>query len=127
MATVYKIVRQLNGKFCSAWMNGECRTTYEIGKATKSKFGPLFAFNTLENARYWKMSMFRESENVSIVEATARLSRIQPKHLEDTQGLLSEKESRRFWREAKANKGCHLARVPRGTVFCSSIQPLEIV
>lgn len=126
MQTVYKVVRQLNGKFYSAWMHGECKMHYRIGTVTKSKFGPLFAFQRLEDARYWYMNMFGNNEPFHIFQAIAKISQIQPKCLEDTRCSMSEAESREFWKAAKIGSGYPIEKVARGTVFCDSIKLLAI-
>lgn len=123
-STVYKIVKVRNGKKMSAVVSPHSKycLTYEVGKPTVPAIGKLFAFDSIENAKYfagygceiWKAS----GENAS------KPSPLRWRLVTDVLG----KNIQAFWdrwlaktEETGRFPSRQMYPTPKGTVGCDSI------
>jgi hypothetical protein len=124
MKTIYKVVKPPHSidegsVFYSARETNANRQSYRLGVPTTNERMPLFAFDTQEHAEDFRK--FGES----ILECQVVLSPKQPKRI-----LLRPTLSNiLFWRQIWSKKLVTEATRPiiKGTIFCSSITPLEVV
>ena len=116
--TVYKVVRLDSGvEFFSAFVSPYC-CQYKLGGIITNKKMPLFAFDTYENAEDYALDWH------VILKCEAVLSPKQPKRGADA----CFNEFNLFWKQVWGKKKITVrtCEKPDGTVFCSSITPLEI-
>jgi hypothetical protein len=116
---VYKVVRYYGKSgYLSAFVSVHDRQ-YRLGETVTNEKMPLFAFDTLENAR-----AFRHFNHV-ILKCNAVISSMQPKLRADT----CYDQFDLFWKQIKNYKKitAYTCQKVIGTIFCSSITPLEMV
>lgn len=126
MKTVYKVVRRIDKiKFESAF-NSNYNCQYRLEETTTNEKMPLFAFDTLENARNY------ENWNHTILKCNAVVSLMQPKRRAEC--CYDNPETRSpefdlFWKQIRNHKKITVRTryKVKGTIFCSSITPLNIV
>lgn len=120
---VYKAVKFFNEQtgYLSAF-NSIFRCRYRIGKATTNKKMPLFAFDTLENARAFSYDNFNA---FIIFKCNAVVSPMQPK----LRAFTYDVDFILFWKQIRNKKKitAFTSQKVKGTIFCSSITLLEIV
>jgi len=115
--TMYKIsssLKKSKHRFCSCVVYDiDCAVSYEIGKTTKPKFGKLFAFESLDAAKYFK------SRKRIILECKAK--NVRPKS--NMCIVFDYQIFEDFWSKYEYRTGT----TPSGTVTCDSITPIRIV
>lgn len=133
MKIVYKIaLRGDEGKFFSLIPNLGTRfcRTYRVGHKTKGVPGaPLFAFDTLEDAREFRNDCW---PNCPILKCVGtRPHRLPPKHLRGMRARLpwsSNQEDIQFSHFWKGELPTEMVTdVPKGSVLCGSLFPVEEV
>ena len=120
--TVYKVVS--TSTLAGGLRSARIRTLahfYAIGQTTTNERMPLFAFDTLPNARGFRSNASYEK----ILKCEAVLSPKQPKSYS---WFFCDVE--KFWKQVWSKKKITVKKdspPPIGTLFCSSITPLEMV
>lgn len=119
--TVWKLCAEERGQLVSAVAYAEdSKVVYKIGEVTKPKIGLLFAFDTKENAYWGKYVVNYQSK---IVKCKAKISK---RHVPV---FVSHYENRwAFWNYIikKVRYPEPDRTMPKGTIFCTEVIPIEI-
>lgn len=116
---VYKVVRQIDGHWCSAIAETTgLKLIYQVGKATRPTVGKLFAFSNHVDANHFQK--VRMGSDLAVFEAEASLAGRHPPKIMNVTGATFE-DAVRFWNGTDSGNPI---TVP-GTVFCDYITLLK--
>jgi hypothetical protein len=114
---IYRVCEIHEGKYTS-FIKTPFTLKYKFGKKTSPKFGKIFCFDTLENAKL----LIGENSIDVILKCKGRKAKYQRKSAAYFFG-----DFKYFWRNSHYKKKIRKTDTPIGTIFMDWVIPLEVV
>lgn len=119
---VYKICREEDGKYYSAFTPELIRCEYKLKEWTYPEIGMLFVFDTLENVRWTYLS---NMDSCVVFECKAK--NILPSKRDILYVVHNKKELEMYWKQDIYQDICNKSAIPVGTLLCDAVYPVKVV